>query len=291
MRPREFGLKLVGLACAALVGCGARSSLLGSSASGEGGAPTSTTSSTAASSSAASGGAEGCSARGVRVCGGDCPTLDTASCPGFGCAPTLDVTNEQPTAYGVCWSDLPDGGMTPCNACPDDSGCLERNSGELICVPLEVCAALWALGGRTVCRYADKSAYDHRALTEPAGVCPVGPVEGDAVACGGACPSCAIEGLPPYLQACSDQSPNHPFGICVHALANGAPCSLSPQGGYAVPCAFGEGACGVYQDDAADQPVARVYGTCVPMGTCKAIAAALPGGFLCFDKHGMQAAP
>jgi hypothetical protein len=268
------------LLLAATAGCGARTSLLpeGSGGASAGGPE-------ASSSSSGSGAFPPhpmcTSAEGVRLCGDGCPPLDTNACPGFGCTPALDLATEQPSSAGLCWSDLPDQGVSPCNHCPDGSGCLERTPGLLICVPIGVCEALWDLGATTVCRYVDKSTYNHEPLPMPEGPCPVG-VDQYAfeVGCGGECGPCDSQ----YV--CSGRSPRHPFGSCEPAVAAGG-CGLRPDGSYAAGCVWSSHyVCGVYVDASEDEPSARLYGSCDEIEDCDALAASLPGGYACFGKNG-----
>lgn len=229
------------------------------------------------------------SADGVRVCGGtnDCPALTPPACPGFGCTAALDVSTEVPSTGGVCWSDLSDQGGTLCAACDDGSVCIQRGTQQLVCVSPHVCEALWDDGVQDVCRYADKSAYNHQALPEPSGPCPV--AAGQNWACGGACGACRNG------EHCVGRSPSHPFGICtwppLDPLPDGAPCSIGPSGAADPWCdpqnrTDTSSVCAVFRVSSADESVAMQYGICIPRNPCLAMAASLPGGIDCYDASG-----
>jgi hypothetical protein len=284
-------VKVLGLAV--LLGCGARTPLPGGP--GDGGAAFS-------SSAGAGGAAQGAggfpphppcaSADGVRLCGDGCPPLPAPECPGFGCTPTLDRTGDVPSGAGVCWADVPGDAELLCNACPDGQVCAYRSADQLVCVSEDVCAALWDLGATDVCRYADKSAYDHRRLQEPAGACPSfepsPPLEG---LCGGACGGCENG------YRCTGRSPSHPFGMCVYTGAFDAPggvdpCARAPDGTMLQTCgAEGEPgvSCAIFEDALEDEPAAMAYGVCY--GGCAAVAAVFPGGMTCYNDAGQKVAP
>lgn len=264
-----------------LAGCGGRTSMQ--------------TDATGADASAFSAHAPCTSSDGVRLCGGslNCPPISPPSCPGYGCTAARDDVTDVAAAGGVCWADLPDNGSTSCAICDDGEECVERASQELVCVSPAVCAALWDDGVRDVCRYADKSQYDHRPLRSPSGTCPVDPSQ--HWACGGACGAC------PEGQHCVGRSPDHPFGICTWppapTLPDGAPCAIGPGGARAPWCdpfdtSNSNTVCAVFHVDPTDQNVAMAYGICVPRTPCLALASTLPeglpGGLDCYDATGRR---
>lgn len=151
---------------------------------------------------------------GVRLCGGPagrpdaCPALPAGSCLGYGCTGAFDFDGHETTA-GICWADTAETDWL-CDGCSIGDGCLQRSAGEWVCVPIDVCAALWNLGVRNVCRYADKERYDHRPMPAGAG-CPepASTANSTYFACGGDCSfSCGSS------QRCNGVAPDHPFGLC-----------------------------------------------------------------------------
>lgn len=284
-------LKLRWAAVAALLGCAGRSDIapFGGGADGSG--------SGAAGAANATGGFAShppcASADGVRLCGGsdDCPWLVPPECPGFGCTHAPEVTSFAPSNAGVCWSDLAE--PEACVACFDGDVCLQRDAAQLLCVAPTVCEALWDLGATGVCRYADKSRYDHQHLPVPAGACPGGDATAGVV-CGGDCPSCLLSG--DAFARCVGRSPHHPFGLCVAPFAyHGADailvCSLDPTGAVVIACDSPYHYCGVFETPPEDAPAAQRYGVCVETGACVAAALHLPGGLRCYDAAGQVVAP
>ena len=215
---------------------------------------------------------------GVRVCGGPCRWLDAPECPGYGCTPAHDRVGGSASDAGVCWADAPAEVAELCNACPDGMVCAQRRPDELVCVPESVCAALWDLGATDVCRYAYKSAYDHRALPEPK-TCPF-----DGRFCGGACGDCG------GIFRCTGRSPAHPYGICVGSGGAGLfRCGVSEKG--QDPACLPNSVCAVLDVPAADEAAALRYGVCMDEDSCLAVAAELPGGLRCFDAAGKKVGP
>jgi hypothetical protein len=215
---------------------------------------------------------------GVRICGGandECAWVGPDACPAGGCARPYDRTLGGDAAGGVCFSDLADNASRACWGCEDGEVCVERELGELVCVPESVCAALWQIGVRGVCRYADLSSYDGRELFRLS-TCPDS--SSASAMCGGPCANDCEAFL---HQPCSGRSPDHPQGFCFGTLAL---CSLGAAG-YTQPCegVLADYYCGVYQVSDADAPVARHYGQCLTEDACLRLAAKLPGGFLCYD--------
>lgn len=219
-------------------------------------------------------GERSCEASGVRLCGGACPALGPPECPGYGCTPALDRDTLAPTSYGVCWYDLRGHTTRPCAACEDGEMCAYRGKDDLVCVPAAVCAALWALGDRTTCRYADKTPYTGEPIPEPEG-CP------GTLACGGSCP-CGV--------SCIGRSPTHPFGICAPGYSDFVPtCDLLPDHTYAHSC-HDDYACAVFDVPAADRVTAMHYGVCLPTDECLVTktSLAISGGLHCFDASGHE---
>lgn len=229
-------------------------------------------------------------ADGVRLCGGDtgCPEIAAPTCAGFGCTHAFDVNQLTLAAGGVCWSDLPDDGRDSCATCADGQVCVERGPDSLVCVSPHVCEALWDIGVRDVCRYADKSRYDHRSIPDVSSACPVD--SNSYRVCGGACATCKPR------TRCVGRSPDHPFGICttdvVETTAEFAPCSIvngavtswcqSPGG------AQSDWACAAFSAPQADRAAALRYGLCMLRHECLTVASALPGGLECYDVAGKR---
>ena len=222
---------------------------------------------------------------GVRLCGGtqnQCGWVGNDQCPGGGCLRPYDSQLGGPAKAGICYSDLADNGSRPCWGCKDGEVCLQRKQGEYICVPESVCADLWTMGVRGVCRYADLGAYDGRPLPRLSS-CPS--TDPNLLLCDGPCSS-DCSGLP-----CSGRSPDHAQGSC---FISQTPCALGPSG-YTQPCPpvnpSPQDYCGVFHHKSADMSVARQYGQCLGTDTCLALAKKLPGGFDCFDTSGHLVKP
>ena len=215
---------------------------------------------------------------GVRMCGGPCRWLDAPECPGYGCTPAHAREDGAASDAGVCWADAPSEVAELCNACPDGMVCAQRRPDELVCVPESVCAALWDLGATDVCRYADKSAYDHQALVEPATY----PLSGRF--CGGACGDCS------GILRCTGRSPAHPYGFCAHWTGTDVDrCGVGEKS--QDPACSPNYLCGVFDVPVGDEAAARRYGVCMTEESCFAIAAELPGGLRCFDAAGNKVGP
>jgi hypothetical protein len=228
----------------------------------------------------------------VRLCGGDedCPALEPPECPGFGCTPARDVVDFEPSDAGVCWADVKDAAAQQCHGCPDGQVCLQRSEDQLVCVEPGVCEALWDLGARDVCRYADKTRYDGRPLAAP-NLCPGWP------ACGPNCPPC----YDAYRARCVGRSPNHPWGLCAvvhegvgHGQEDVPACALAPDGSVLIGCAqsgLGDAFCTVFDVPQEDVPAARRFGLCLFEGQCVAAAQLLPNWVRCYNDRGRQIAP
>jgi hypothetical protein len=224
------------------------------------------------------GGSTCVTAEGVRFCGGkqaECGWLDATQCPGGGCAAPYDRELGGDAVAGLCFSDLPDKAIRSCQMCNDGEVCLERKPGQLYCVPEGVCARLWLLGARGVCRYADLGAYDARPLSVLAACPGAAP---SARLCGGPCEEHCV-GSP-----CTGRSPDHPQGFC--PATDDEWCALSGSD-YVYQCSTAFAVCGFFRHaGAANQSAARQYGQCFWKSQCLALAKGLPGGFECYDAEG-----
>ncbi|MEJ7731100.1 MAG: hypothetical protein WKG00_18030 [Polyangiaceae bacterium] len=199
----------------------------------------------------------------------------------------------------MCWADTPNEAALQCDACQDGQVCAQRGPEQLVCVSPEVCEALWDLGAVTVCRYADKSAYDHQPLPNPSGDCPGGAASAGKI-CGGACGPCDVDGSS-QPRRCTGRSPLHPYGVCAHETnfgGTGEPaaipsCTIAADGAMLEPCAtHGDITyCAVFDVPPTDLAAARRHGICLRTKVCLHVAAALPGGMTCYDDFGQQVAP
>ena len=227
------------------------------------------------------------SASGVRLCGGDplCPEIPAPICKGYGCQHALDAVSGAQTAGGACLSDIPDNGNFRCNACNDGEACLRRASGELTCVPQDVCHALWDIGVRDVCLYADKSTYDDRPIPLSGPACPLPPMNPAASAlCGGGCGGC-----PTATTRCTGRSPTRPIGLCQAPWFSSEirSCVLRPNGSVERWCddQFPYNyACVVYRNGSANEAMGLRYGSCVASGICPALRGTL--GADCYNALG-----
>lgn len=235
------------------------------------------------------------STSGVRICGGaqaQCPELDTSACPGLGCSPAWSESSAAPAGGGVCWSDAKEVIKRSCWMCGDGEACIQRTEGELVCVPSDVCEALWGVGVRDVCRYSDKSAYDGEPIPDGPAGCPeviadpVNPPQ--AKLCGGVCGGCDGPEL------CTGRSPRHPFGMCF-ASNDESPCSVTAAG--VVPGCIPDSSwpnneyCAVFDVESPDVPAAEKYGACIHYSRCLELAKLLPGGLHCYDNAGKRVDP
>lgn len=271
------------------VGCGGRVELDGVPGSGVGGGPAGSSSTT---SDPGAGGfaphPECAAADGTRICGGaSCPWLEPPECLGYGCTPALTRDALEASDGGVCWADLPSAAAELCYGCREGELCIHRTPDQLVCVPKEVCEALWDLGVRDVCRYTDKTPYDHQPIpSAPSAECPGGmkwPI------CGGGCPPCG-DGR------CVGRSPTHIFGVCAWfehwtGTTDDVVASCSPDAATERErsCQL-DWACAVFETLDIN-PIARRYGTCSSIDACLHAAKYLPGGVSCFDSAGKKLTP
>ncbi len=283
------------LVAAASLACGSTVVIDGTGAAGEGAADGTAASGAGASASGGFASHAPCmSADGVRVCGGDedCPELAPPECPGFGCTSALDRDDFEPSVAGVCWADVDGAAGLQCHACRDGEACVQRYPDQLVCVSVTVCEALWDLGARDVCRWADKSRYDHQPLPPaPSTPCPEGE---HGFMCGGSCGDCQDD------ERCTGRSPSHPYGICAfHAKAGPNPevqvprCIMNEQGDVIESCSQPSSSplCAVFETAPEDASAAHRYGVCLFDVVCLHLAEVLPGGLRCYDVHGNQVAP
>ena len=215
-------------------------------------------------------------AGGVRLCGGNaaaCGWIGVDACPGGGCARPHDRILGGNAIAGLCFSDLPDNGSRSCLECEDGEVCIERYPDELVCVPADVCAKLWNLGARGVCRYADLTAYDARPLPSLS-TCPS--TNPEAYLCGGPCPSCKSD----FPTPCTGRSPDHPQGFCSYDW----PWCALDAAGYVESCKESERYCGVFRTSPEDFATSKMYGRCMGISDCLTVSKVLPGGFDCFDE-------
>lgn len=220
---------------------------------------------------------------GVRLCGANvCSWLGPDLCPGLGCAKLADRDTEAPVDAGVCLSDLPDGAVRArCGLCQDGEVCVDQAGIGLVCVPESVCASLWRLGARNVCRYADMSAYSGRPLAEPGSACPAPPSPSTAWyhLCGGEC-ACARSNR----EVCTGRSAERRFGICVEQEGPARPCGATP--GVGNDCWSVYPICGVFAVPDADRAASLAHGNCMDPDECRYYRDHEPGGMWCYGASG-----
>ena len=242
-----------------------------------------------------------CDPAGVHLCGEGCPWLATPDaatpadasgiCPGYGCLSPEDTLSFAPVAEaGVCWAESEATAKYLCGTCNDGEVCVQRSPSELVCVAEDVCRALWTLGVRDVCRYADFRPYDGRALPEATASCPIiTGATGPQVICAATCPPC------PNSERCVGRSPDHPFGLCNNqllGLGDPQPSDFQTCGAcFASLPPTADWVCAVFDTAPADEAAARAGGFCMPRKDCLTASAALPGGASCFDRSGVRVGP
>jgi hypothetical protein len=229
-----------------------------------------------------------CAPAGVRLCGAGCPELleadaanevDVANvCPGYGCLRADSTTDFTPSAAGVCWADATADARYACGECPDGDVCLQKSTSELVCVPEDVCRALWLLGVRDVCRYADFAPYDDRPVPQSTSTCPLPP--SPHLLCGGQCGNCDV-GV-----QCVGRSPDHPFGVCrnidIHLPTPQPSDFMSCDECLASTPQYATWACAVF-DGSAPLSTREQGGFCLELGDCLAVGGSIPGGASCYD--------
>ncbi len=187
------------------------------------------------------------------------------------------------SSVGICWADSAETDWL-CDGCNIGDGCLQRKASQWVCVPIDVCETLWNLGVRNVCRYADKTRYDDRAIPLGAGCPPPASTPNYTYyACGG---DCAYACGP--SQRCNGVVPDHPFGLCNGGPGLGGAYNSSFSCGTSPPCdGFSpDYLCAVPNVPDVDIDVARRYGVCMPKAHCFDFAADFPGGLGCYDAAG-----
>lgn len=263
-------------------GCGTSPSTTaasGTSTEGDGGSTAATTSMT--------GGGDGgarpqdvpsaCqSPSGYQVCGGPnhCP-YDVPSCPEN---TLVEEEDEAKGVLGLCFNDVfseyvVESDETFCVSCDDGDICFdEANLGfAAFCMPFEVGPLVQQNGAAARLRYADHSLWTGQVLPAPA-TCPI---LADVPTCGGLCGDCA-EG-----EVCTGRSPLHPYGLCVPTDADAdASTNLLGYCNEMYPCKAGFG-CFHWTVQPEAQQQADDFGFCLPLKTCKAAAANIPGGGYC----------
>lgn len=238
-----------------------------------------------------------CAPDGVRICGAGCPALATpdsgdvaadaaGSCPGLGCLPAEDVESLAPGAAGVCWADTRASAEFPCGTCNDGEVCLQQQATGLVCVPEDVCRALWDLGVRDVCRYADFHVYDGRPLPVSSAACPPAPAGYEV--CGPTCEACD------QGERCVGRSPDHPFGICRDEFSGGGVSPTDFKKCWSIvsslPASTGYG-CAAFGGPSEDEALAKDWAIILRLKDCLAIAPTFPGGLRCYDASGQLQGP
>lgn len=137
----------------------------------------------------------------------------------------------------------------------------------VFCIPYEMTELFCKNGDENFVRYADYSTFVCGAPPPEPTTCPSVP---GLNLCGPSCGAC-----PPEKSICSGRSPLHPFSFCMPALSD--LCSVSDP-----KCTAGQ-SCFLFTDAPADQPIADLYGRCIPSADCTAAAEGLPGGGKCIS--------
>lgn len=283
MRVARRALAALSLAAAlAAAACSGRTVIEGAGGSAGGGA------SSGGAGGVGSGGQPCATPEGVRLCGGtasECAWVPPDACPGGGCTRPYDRLLGGPAQGGACLSDLADNASRTCMNCDDGEVCLERRQGELYCVPESVCAGLWRVGVRGVCRYADLSAYDGRPLAT-ASACPTSvPKPRNDLRCS---PPCTTRCT---TSPCTGRSADHPIGLCLGLRISSKDYCALDGAKYTSPCDWHQSYCGFFRVSAADRVVASQYGSCLRIDTCLWLSSHLPGGFDCYDEQAQLVKP
>jgi hypothetical protein len=186
------------------------------------------------------------------------------------CAPTIGALNDAGWLKRGCdqW-------------CDGSDICFRLALGSYSCVPFSIGQLLSQYEPdapndtyRNLVRYGDLSAWTGQAISS-APTCPA--VSGYELCCG-ACGACGSGDI------CAGRSPLHPWGVCVpEAVPNGQHQGKG-DAGFNGPTvctpSIGEGVF-VFTVDAPSQDVAALYGRCMPIAMCQALAASFPGGGTC----------
>jgi hypothetical protein len=150
---------------------------------------------------------------------------------------------------------------------PRDSGIPDA----LPCVPYSVGVILSRyISDTNRLRYADYGFFTGAPLPTP----PTCPTVSGFQPCDGPCASCTSGEL------CTGRSPLHPYSFCLDESKDYSPCSAF---GRRCPQDAGAGAvgCFLFTVEPQAQTIADVFGTCMPLAQCQAMAAQLPGGGTC----------
>ncbi len=143
----------------------------------------------------------------------------------------------------------------------------DPNFKVLSCVPYSLGLLVSRyVSDRDRLRYADFGFFTGAPLPRPT-TCPA--TTGFQL-CGSSCGAC------PTGQRCNGRSPLHPYGFCVDNSIAGF-CSLPIPTGH---CTQGQG-CFKFKVEADAQAIADLYGVCLPLAQCQALATGLPGGGTC----------
>lgn len=189
------------------------------------------------------------------------------------------VDRATPSSGGACLADLPDEAQSPCVACLDGEACLTKNNGDLVCVSIDVCHALWDIGVRDVCRYADKSLYDDKPLAPAPSTCPV-----VGLVCNQKC-GCARAD-----ERCTGRSATRGWGICTPGVPGPVKgCRLHQSGtslSYSTWCADFQPeiwACAVFDNGPSDPTIDLDYGLCMTTVQCQVLEG--PLHMRCYDQY------
>jgi hypothetical protein len=160
--------------------------------------------------------------------------------------------------------------LIDCGHCVDGSVCINMGlEGPAdACAPYELGVLFAANGGADRMAYAHASLWTGEPLPEPTDC----PAIADVPICGGKCGEC------PAGQLCTGRSPLHPYGLCVPRPPEDA--SEWKFCGSASDCGAETG-CFRWKVQPEAQAVANKRGYCLPLATCQAAAASLPGGGTC----------
>lgn len=148
-------------------------------------------------------------------------------------------------------------------AAPDGKVCLRVDSHWTLVGDWELGVLFSRNGAADRVRYADFGLFDETPLPAPA-TCPS---LGVARICGGNCGICAVD------EVCHGRAPLHPYGFCMPRYPQG--CSLGK------PCPNMSDRCFTFRVQPQAQPLADMYGVCLPRAVCEDLAMNYPGGGTC----------